>query len=58
MRGRVAHVSPSDRIVQLLLRPGLLRLQEAGFEVIVICGKVAMCEELARTGLQIGRAHV
>ena len=53
MRGRVAHVSPSDRIVQLLLRPGLLRLQEAGFEVTVICGKVAMGEELAQTGLRV-----
>ncbi len=53
MRGRVAHLSPSDRIVQLLLRPGLLRQQEAGFEVTVICGKVAMGEELARTGLRV-----
>jgi glycosyltransferase involved in cell wall biosynthesis len=53
VRGRVAHVSPSDRIVNLLLRPGLLRLQEAGFEVAVICGRVAMGEELARTGLRV-----
>ncbi|MBM3280667.1 MAG: glycosyltransferase family 4 protein [Candidatus Handelsmanbacteria bacterium] len=53
MRARVAHLSPSDRIVNLLLRPGLLRLQEAGFEVTVICGRVAMGEELARTGLRV-----
>jgi len=53
VRARVAHLSPSDRIVNLLLRPGLLRLEEAGFEVTVICGRVAMGEELARTGLRV-----
>jgi glycosyltransferase involved in cell wall biosynthesis len=36
-----------------LLRPGLLRLQEAGFEVTVICGRVALGEELARAGLRV-----
>jgi len=50
---RVAHVVPTDRIAYLLLRARLLRLQEAGFEVSVICGDVGYGERLAESGLQV-----
>jgi glycosyltransferase involved in cell wall biosynthesis len=50
---RVAHVVPTDRIAYLLLRARLLRLQEAGFEVSVVCGDVGYGERLEECGLRV-----
>lgn len=50
---RVAHVAPTDRIAYLLLRVRLQRLQEAGFEVSVICGEAGYGEQLAECGLRV-----
>ena len=50
---RVAHVVPTDRIAYLLLRARLLRLQEAGFEVSVVCGDAGYGERLAACGLRV-----
>ena len=50
---RVAHVVPTDRIAYLLLRARLLRLQEAGFDVSVICGDVGYGERLEECGLRV-----
>lgn len=38
-RGRVAHIVPTDRIAHYLLRARLGRLQEAGYETTVLCGR-------------------
>jgi glycosyltransferase involved in cell wall biosynthesis len=50
---RVAHVVPTDRIAWLLLRVGLSRLQEAGFEVTVLCGDAGYGRQLAETGVRV-----
>lgn len=50
---RVAHVVPTDRIAWLLLRVGLSRLQEAGFEVTVLCGDTGYGERLVEAGLRV-----
>ena len=52
-RVRVAHIVPTDRIAYLLLRVRLLRLQEAEFEVSVICGDVGYGERLEECGLRV-----
>lgn len=41
---RIAHVVPTDRIAYYLLQARLLRLQRAGYEVSLICGRSAASE--------------
>ena len=50
---RVAHVVPTDRIAYLLMRDRLLRLQEAGYEVSVICGAVGFGRHLEECGIRV-----
>lgn len=38
-RGRVAHIVPTDRIAHYLLRTRLGRLQAAGYDTTVLCGR-------------------
>lgn len=40
-RGRVAHIVPTDRIAHYLLRARLARLQAAGYDTTVLCGRAA-----------------
>jgi len=47
MRARIAHVVPTDRIAFYLLRARLLRLQRAGYEVCLICGRSAAPEQVS-----------
>jgi len=51
--GRVAHVVPTDRIAFLLLRTRLQRLQEAGYQVMVVCGDDGYGERLRDVGLRV-----
>ena len=44
---------PTDRIAYLLLRGRLSLLQEAGFEVTVICGDMGYGEKLRESGLKV-----
>ena len=53
MRARIAHIVPSDRIAYFLLRARLAQVRDAGFEVSVICGRVAYGRELEESGLQV-----
>ena len=53
MRARVAHIVPTDRIAFFLLSARLTQLREAGFEVTVICGKVAYADELRARGIRV-----
>ncbi len=55
MRARVAHVIPTDQIAYLM-RTRLQRLQEAGFEIRVICGDRGYGGKLAECGLEV--AHI
>ena len=58
---RVAHVVPTPRIAYLMLRVRLEKLQEAGYEVAVICGRGSgsdmewghFPEKLRDTGLEV-----
>ena len=52
-KARIAHIAPTDRIAYLLLRGRLSLLQEAGFEVTVICGDMGYGEKLWESGLQV-----
>ena len=52
-RARIAHIVPTDRIAYLLLRGRLSLLQQAGFEVTVICGDTGYGEKLRESGLQV-----
>ncbi len=52
-RARIAHIVPTDRIAYLLLRGRLSLLQEAGFDVTVICGDMGYGEKLRESGLQV-----
>jgi glycosyltransferase involved in cell wall biosynthesis len=51
-RPRVAHIIPTDHIAYLM-RTRLLRLQEAGFDLRVICGDRGYGPQLAAGGLQV-----
>jgi glycosyltransferase involved in cell wall biosynthesis len=50
---RVAHVVPTDRIAWLLLRAGLARLQEAGYDVTVVCGDAGYGQRLEAAGMAV-----
>ena len=43
MKPRVAHVFPTDRVA-FLMRARLMRLQEQGFAISVVCGDRGYCE--------------
>ena len=49
---RVAHVFPTDRVAYLM-RARLMRLQESGFEVSVLCGDRGYVEPLRACGLDV-----
>ena len=49
---RVAHVFPTDRVAYLM-RARLMRLQESGIEVAVICGDRGYVEHLRDCGLEV-----
>ncbi len=49
----MAHVAPTDRIAWLLLRAGLARVQEAGYDVTVVCGDAGYGERLQAAGLAV-----
>jgi glycosyltransferase involved in cell wall biosynthesis len=49
---RVAHVFPTDRVAYLM-RARLMRLQESGIEVAVICGDRGYVENLRDCGLEV-----
>ena len=53
MRARVAHIVPTDRIAFFLLSARLAQLRKAGFDVTVICGKVAFADELRSRGIRV-----
>ncbi len=53
---RVAHVVPTARIAYLLLRVRLQHLQQAGFQVLVICGADDYSERLRAAGVRV--AHI
>ena len=53
MRARIAHIVPSDRIAYFLLSARLAQVRDAGFDVSVICGRVAYERELEEKGLQV-----
>ncbi len=50
---RVAHVVPTEGIAYLLLRTRLRSLQEAGYEVLVICGRDDSGRRLADAGIPV-----
>ena len=53
MGARIGHIVPTDRIAFLMLRARLMRLREAGFEVVVICGEKGYGDRLREIGLEI-----
>ena len=53
MKARVAHIVPSDRIAFFLLSAQLAELSKAGFDVTVVCGRVAYTDELERRGIRV-----
>ncbi len=52
MSVRVAHIVPTDRVAYLM-RARLLRLQESGFAVTIVCGDRGYVERLRAGGLQV-----
>lgn len=52
-RIRVAHVVPTEGIAYLLLRARLQRLQEAGYDVLVICGHDDSGQRLQEAGIPV-----
>ena len=52
-RARIAHIVPTDRIAYLLLRGRLSLLQNAGFDVTVICGDLGYGDKLRESGLRV-----
>lgn len=52
MRVRVAHIVPTDRVAYLM-RARLMRLQESGFAISVVCGDRGYVERLRACGLQV-----
>ena len=52
-RARIAHIVPTDKIAYTLLRGQLSRLQEADFQVTVVCGDVGYGDELRACGFDV-----
>jgi len=52
MSVRVAHIVPTDRVAYLM-RARLMRLQEHGFSVSVVCGDRGYVERLRQCGLDV-----
>ena len=52
MKPRVAHVFPTDRVA-FLMRARLMRLQEEGFAISVVCGDRGYVEHLRECGLEV-----
>ena len=53
MSARIAHIVPTDRIAFFLLSARLAQLRQVGFDVTVICGKVAFADELRSRGISV-----